>query len=189
MKFEITKEMLLKAQTYMPLKFKQTLSRQIAENCVEKMPSTYPAAHELFHAPKLAKENPALKSVLLLNTLLGFYFDITVPSEDENGKALNSYKVYDGYACSHPLNQLERFKSDFEVKNIVFDILSDYREFEKMVNNEIYARKTAYNDTPSRVLAFAALSFSPEQINKAKAEIIRINKERKETEESINPEV
>lgn len=144
--FFITNEMMKKAKTYMPLSEKEDLAKQIAELCLvplkvteeEKKDSRLPIS-------LLYGEDMANKSILVMNTLLGFYFDIDV----EDGE--DPYKIYDHYAEHHILNQLERFKSDAELKNKAFDILSDFKEFKKMVDTEIFNLRTLKNDPLHRL--------------------------------------
>lgn len=104
--FIITKEMVLKAPTYMDLRTKESLSQSIAALCLKDMKIAYQneAGQKALALPVLKKEDTALKTILLLNSFLGFYFDITLDSNED------SYEQYDYYAKSHPFNQLERLK-------------------------------------------------------------------------------
>lgn len=158
--FVLTKEMMLGAETYMPLAEKTANARLIAEACVRPMETAEQnkPADQLISLPMLCEEDYALKSILLLNTLLGYYFDIEV---DEN---TDPFETYDFYAGGHLLNQIERFKGDRETKDIAFDILEDFREFKKMVDTMIFNEKANANDPIGRLAASIEILSTPEAI-------------------------
>lgn len=158
--FVLTKEMMLGAETYMPLAEKTANARAIAEACVRPMATAEQnkPADRLISLPMLCEEDYALKSILLLNALLGYYFDVDV---DEN---MDPFKAYDFYAGGHILNQIERFKGDRETKDIAFDILEDFREFKKMVDTMIWSEKANANDPIGRLAASIEILSTPEAI-------------------------
>ena len=59
---------------------------------------------------------------------------------------------YDEIMGSHLINQMERLKSDKEIRDKVFNVMYDYNELKKMLNSEIYSRLGHLNDTLSRML-------------------------------------
>lgn len=186
--FTLTKDMLIKAKsngtTYMPLNMKEELSRQIAISCVEDMETAEQnkEANKILAMPQLKKENSGLKTVLLANTLLGFYFDIDVMAEGKE-KGLNEYDAYDYFAGGHLANQLERFKADAEVKDIAFDISSDFKEFKRFVDTEIFNEKSNNNDPIMRLNAAIGILSTPENIQELYAAMQKIGEEtEKETE-------
>lgn len=158
--FVLTKEMMLGAETYMPLAEKTANARAIAEACVRPMETAEQnkPADRLISLPMLCEEDYALKSILLLNALLGYYFDVDV---DEN---MDPFEAYDFYAGGHILNQIERFKGDRETKDIAFDILEDFREFKKMVDTIIFNEKANANDPIGRLAASIEILSTPEAI-------------------------
>lgn len=158
--FELTKDMMLKAQTYMPLSAKEDLARQIAVACIRQMKTAEQnrPADKLLSLPLMTEEDCALKSILLMNTLLGFYFNIELEETD------NPYERYDYYAGGHLMNQMERFKGDRETKDIAFDILEDFREFKKMVDTMVFNEKSNANDPLGRLSATIELLSTPENI-------------------------
>ena len=172
--FKITKEMLVKAKSYMPLNEKIAYSKSVAEICLKEYKTAEEnAIGEKFLAfPYLKGEDMGLKSVLLLNVLLGFYFDIDVKENNEK-----VYEQYDYYAGGNILNQIERFKSDYEVKDKVFDLIADYKDFKKMVDTEIYNLKTLSNDSLARLSAAMTILSSPENISKFNEELQKVLKE------------
>lgn len=158
--FILTDEMMKKAKTYMPISEKIATAKVIAKNCVGniKVAEQNKEGNKILSLPEIKSEDLALKTILLQNVLLGYYFDIDLdPNED-------SYKQYDYYAGGHLLNQLERYKSNPELKNKAFDLLTDYKEFKKLVDTEIYNCKTNENDTLGRLTASMQLLSSPKNI-------------------------
>ena len=182
MEFVLTKEMLQGAKTYMPLATKRTLAQEVAYACVVPMkrvkwdgihiiPQDEVVEDGPTSLPDLMEEDIALKMCLLQNVLLSYYFDIEMdPAED-------AYALFDHYAGSHLLNQLERFKSDRDVKNIAFDLTEDWREFKKMVDTIIYNYKMAANDPLKRFDAMLTVFSSPENIKAAAAELQKAGNE------------
>lgn len=158
--FVLTKEMMLGAETYMPLAEKTAKARAITKACVRPMKTAEQnkPADRLISLPMLCEEDYALKSILLLNTLLGYYFDVDV---DEN---MDPVEAYDFYAGGHILNQIERFKGDRETKDIAFDILEDFREFKKMVDTMIWSEKANANDPIGRLAASIEILSTPEAV-------------------------
>lgn len=156
--FELSKEMILGAKTYMPLVMKEKLGRDIARSCLSAARTSEQNRIRSVPLPDLMEENAALKSVLLLNTLLGYYFDIELKETD------NPYETYDYFAGGHLLNQIERFKSDRETKNAAFDILDDFREFRKITDTILFNEKAKANDPISRLDAAITLLATPENI-------------------------
>lgn len=175
----ITKEKMRSAKDYMPLSVKCDLAQKIADHCVveagvaEKKKKT----PELLVLPRLQEENSQLKNILLLNTLLGYYFDVDVEKTQSEYGFADSSLLYDFFAGAHVLNQIERFKSDAELKNKAFDLLADYKDFRKIVETEIYNRKNRGNDALSRLDAALAILGDPETV-KEWAELLRIEGEK-----------
>lgn len=193
MDFVLTKEMLQKAKTYMPLATKQTLAQELAYACVRPMkrikwdgihvlPKDEAVEEGPTALPDLMEEDIALKMCLLQNVLLSYYFDIEIdPGE-------NGYEVYDRYAGSHLLNQLERFKSDRDVKNIAFDLTEDWREFKKMLDTIIYNYKMAVNDPLKRFDAMLTVFSSPENVQSLMDELKKAGDEvEKKVKETKKP--
>lgn len=189
--FKVTKEMLKNAITYMPLSIKKDVSKQIAELCLVDIDTDEQnkIGESLIALPHLKGEDLALKSILMLNTLIGFYFDQDLPDTDENGEEFDSFKKYDEYAGGHLLNQIERFKSDPEVKDIVFDIMSDYKEFKKMVDTELYNMKANANDPIPRFSAAVAVLGAPETMATIIEEIKKVGEGRSEEMQKLKEQM
>lgn len=144
--FELTKDLMKKAITYMPLAEKTIFAELIARRCLKpiKPLNEKDNIDSFLVVPSVVGEDILQKEQMLLNVLLSHYFDIKIPKMDN--------KLYDKYMGSHLLNQLERFKSDSEYKTKAFDILTDFKTIKKMVDTEIYNLKTKENDIAERIL-------------------------------------
>lgn len=168
--FTLTREILAKANTYMPLGDKKALASDIARASVRPMKQVrwdgihiipdeeYDADKDPTALPDIMEEDIATKNALLLNVLLGYYLDIAVDPEAD------SAEVYDYYAGGHLLNQIERFKSDRELKNIAFDLMDDFRDFKKMVDVMIFNHKTNANDPLKRFDAMLSVLATPDNL-------------------------
>lgn len=95
--------------------------------------------------------------------------------------AVDAYERHDYYAEDHLLNQIERFKSDPEVKDIVFDLMSDYKDFKKLVDTEIYNAKANTNDLIPRLSAAIAVLTSADTMATIIEELKKLGKEKKDT--------
>lgn len=166
--FEVTRDMMERAKTYMPLQDKKELAQAIAQGCVRPMKrirwdgihvsDAEEEAKDPGALPDLVEEDLALKMCMLQNVLLSWYFDVEMDEE----KA--SYEQYDYYAGGHLLNQIERFKSDRDLKNKAFDLSEDFREFRKMVDTIIYNHKMNVNDPLKRFDAMLTVFSTPGNI-------------------------
>ena len=175
--FIITDELMENAVSYMPLQMKEDIARQIADLCLIPMKTAEQnkTGEKLLAMPYLRAENVAHKQMLLLRTLLSFYFDVEVDANE------NGYEQYDFYAGAHIYNQLERFKST-EYKAKAFDILSDFKEFRKMVETEIYNIRANWNDPIGRFTAAMQILSTPENIMALREELKKAIPEEKKEE-------
>lgn len=166
--FIITEEMVMKATDYIPLAEKSAIAKTFAEYCLDEAEVSVEEvqANSVLALPRINQENQARKQLYLLLILLDNYLHVEISDEFADD-------VYDRYAKSHPFNQLERFKScgKIELRNKVFDILTDYRELEKMLNAEIFNLKAAKNSTIDRVLAGIGVMMTPEMVQKLSTEL------------------
>lgn len=142
--FELKKEHIERAKTYMPIQDKVNLSKKIAELCIKD--AEVKEENKIFALPPEVVEDLGVKAVLLQNVLLNYYFDIEL-DEKRDG-----YEQYDYFNRKNLLNQIERFKAESDIKNKVYDLLADYKDFKRMVDVEIYNLKTSRNDTLIRIL-------------------------------------
>lgn len=159
--YVLTKETLLAANTYMPINDKEDLASQIASLCVRPMKTAEQnrPGEAMAALPSLMEEDYALKSVLLQSVLINYYLGLEYDADK------SQFEEYDRYAGGHLLNQIERFKSDRDTKDIAFDLLDDWREFKKMADTMIYNYKCNVNDPIARLAASAAVLSTPENVS------------------------
>lgn len=169
-KFVITKELIEKAKAYMPIKEKQELAEMIADMstvCI-KTAEQNAIGNGILALPPQKAEDGVTKRKCLLNVFLSFYFNIEIEKVTD--------ELYDYFGESQIFNQLERMKGCAEIKDKVFDILTDYREFKGMVDAQIFANIRNANDTPARILAGIAVTLTPEKV-KELTEMIKKEKD------------
>lgn len=115
----------------------------------------------------LWKEDNVAKAILLHNILAGYYFDIEVPAE-------KSTAFFDECGETAFMNCLERYKSDPALKDKIFDIIYDFKEFKKLVDAEIYQEKQRRNDPINRLLENIAAVTSPENMEERNKEMMKV---------------
>ena len=118
---QITKEMILEANSYVTIAEKEYLANIIAEASIkENENGTF---YERF-AMKVMQEG--------MFFLLAY---LKIPVEVKEDKS--AQEQYDEFFKDNIFNQIERLKTDNEIKAKIFDILFDYKEFCRMVDKEI----------------------------------------------------
>lgn len=174
--FELTPEMMKNAQTYMPVEIKMELAKLLAESCVVDLPDTEEnlPAGEILNLPHLKGEDMQIKQINLMTTLVSYYLQL------DYDKEMPKAEVYDYFSSAHLLNQIERYKSDKDLKDIAFDLLADYKEFKKFVDTEIYNLKQTANDPFTRFLSTMAIVNAPESLRKLVEEYQKNGKQIKE---------
>lgn len=165
----VSDSMLINSRTYIPLEEKMQYAKQIAEACVEDadVAEQNKIGEKLLPLPNLKVENMAMKKMLMLQVLLGAYLHIEIKEM--------TIKKYDEYAGCHILNQIERYRSNNTFRDIAYDLISDYREFEKIVATEIYNIKATANDPMARAIAIMQVYSTPENVQKAIEELKKMN--------------
>lgn len=174
--FELTPEMMKNAQTYMPVEIKMELAKLLAESCVVDLPDTEEnlPAGEILNLPHLKGEDMQIKQINLMTTLVSYYLQL------DYDKEMPKAEVYDYFSSAHLLNQIERYKSDKDLKDIAFDLLADYKEYKKFVDTEIYNLKQTANDPFTRFLSTMAIVNAPESLRKLVEEYQKNGKQIKE---------
>ena len=165
----LTKEAIMNAVDYIPIERKHIWCRNVASACVVKVTVTGNGAdNNLFTLPERWEENTMARQMAMASALAQNYLGIY--SEDEVLQA----KDYDEIMGSHLINQLERMKSDRDVRDKVFNIMYDFNELKKMLNTDIYSRLGHLNDTLSRALA-AMQMVRPESMQELQDQINEIS--------------
>lgn len=170
--FELTDEIMLKAVSFMPIEDKTGLAKEIAKKCVVDIPTAEQnlEGEKFLALPYIKGEDRELKSLCLMQVLLNYYLDLRVEPPFNEEK-------YNFYAGGLILNQIERFKSNFTLKNVAFDLLADYKEFRKFVDVEINNLIAVNNDTLARFVASIQIFSNPENIKKGFEELKKISED------------
>lgn len=150
-KIEITKEILLAANSYVPLELKEAWAAGNAPKCFDKLSIT--ADGEAM--PPMYMVNTGLKSRYLMAALAKLYFGLEYEA-DAADEELMSIADYDKWAGSHVINQIDRWKRDPDVKSKCFDILYDYRDLEKRFASQIGSLLNVQNDSVLRQSEYMA---------------------------------
>lgn len=164
--FELTDEIMQDAIAYMPIEEKAALAKTIAEQCVVDIPTAEQniQGEKFLALPCIKGEDRELKALCLMNVLLSHYLKINV-------KTPFNEEQYNYYAEGSILNQIERYKSNYELKNKAYDLLADFKELRKFVDVEINNLVTVNNDPLARLTASIQVFATPENIKKAVDEL------------------
>ena len=152
----LTKEIIEKANDYIPLQRKHIWCRNVASVAIQNVTiNGGDKGESAFATPDRYEENTMARQMALASVLAQNYLHIYPETE------VLQEVDYDEILSSHLINQLERLKGDRDIRDKVFNIMYDFGELKKMLNTEIYSRLGHYNDTLGR--AFVALSMSDPQ--------------------------
>lgn len=165
-RFEITEDMMRKAESYLSLTAKEAIVQTVLPGCVKRI-FDYDYEKDAYQTKEddlpttmpMYGEDTAFKSRVVMGTVLHFYLGIDI------GENLSiEPDVYDLYAGSHIMNQIERFKANPELKSKSFDMLADIRDFEKRLNCAVYSLLQLKNDVGGRVLNALGAMMSQEAL-------------------------
>lgn len=148
------------ARSYMPLEEKMALAYSIAPKCVLAAIADGGA----IKIPNIYIEDNAVKAVYLMQVLVERYIGIPAKSKFTSVD-------YDYYAGGHILNQIERFKGNSALKDKAFDLLSDFKDFKKLLDCEIINEKTKKNDALMRGTLCIQALVSADNIKALKEEL------------------
>lgn len=192
-KITITGGMIKKANTYIPVMEKQRMVEAIAPLCVAKVKLSYVPTgandDEAKAAPDRHQEVKCLTNLFLMGILAHEY--LRVPYEGDEPK--EGYRhlqmpanIYDQWAGSHVMNQLERLKKDKELTEVIFDLMYDYKELRFLLTNEIETILGHNNDPVWRLMDAFNHAVTAE-VNGAIEPMIAQAKERAEREKAKEP--
>ena len=185
--YKFTAETIINAESYVPLAKKVEFINYASERCFTSLKITSnPETAQAKVMPSMYKINAALKSRYLLGAFLKLYLkEEYVPVEGDEW--LLSQDDYDNYKSGHLFNEMNRFKSNNEIRDKVFDILSDFKELTTMFEEELAGSLHALNDVVSRIYIAFTEMVTPDQvsemlndINQSKDEIEQYIAEHKE---------
>ena len=156
-KIEIVKN----ATDYIPLMKKQEMAETIAQKCIVKVLMKYTEkgdGTDSVPMPDRYQEYHMYTNLYLMGVLAHEYLHIPYEG-DGTGKEIIDYEnlkmpanVYDQWGASHVLNQLEQMKTDRELREKVFDLLNDYKDFRWMLAHEIDILLGHNNDVVTRMM-------------------------------------
>lgn len=165
-RFELTEDMMRKAESYLSLSAKEAIVQTVLPGCVKRI-FDYDYEKDAYQTKEddlpttmpMYGEDTAFKSRVVMGTVLHFYLGIDI------GENLSiEPEVYDLYAGSHIMNQIERYKANPELKSKSFDMLADIRDFEKRLNCAVYSLLQLKNDVGGRVLNALGMMMSQEAL-------------------------
>lgn len=163
--FKITREMLLseKARTYVPAAEKLRLAEKAAVLCVSDISAKFTVGAAEVDLPDFHGKDTEIFSRLMLGALYHLYLgqDIDGVSGDGEMMALDDY---DRAGAAHPLNTMVRFKGDPALRDLVYDLLADYKELREMADRAVADRIAALNDPVSRFFAAQTMAMTPEAL-------------------------
>lgn len=151
-RFEVTKEMMENADSYMPIVMKEGISASVARACVRDTADIHPLLSKEedendYNVPPMYGEDTGAKARIMLTILMSYYLKVW----DRDKSFMCEDGEYDAVMESHIMNQIERFKAT-DLREKAFDILSDYKELEKYVNCAIYSVLREKNDPVLRMM-------------------------------------
>ena len=193
--YKFTAETIVNAESYVPLAKKLEFINYAAERCYTSLRITSnPETAQAKVMPSMYKVNAALKSRYLMGAFLKLYLkEEYIPVEGDEW--LMSQDDYDNFKSGHLFNEMNRFKSNNEIRDKVFDILSDYKELTTMFEEELLGSLNALNDVVSRIYMAFTDMLTPEQvtdmindINHSKDELEQYIAERKQEEAAAEEE-
>lgn len=152
-----------KVNTYIALAAKTEWVSLISDSCMDKVSLSF--MDEAM--PNMYMENADRKSRYLLGFFLRLYLNWNWEhSEDESqsDEWLVPYDVYDKWMRGHIFAQIEKFKADKDVKDICFNLLAEYKDVERRLNNEIYGKLQIKNDPVARQIMQQQMTMTPEAI-------------------------
>ena len=182
--YVVTEEAMESVNTYLPIRIKTELVDQIAEKCILPSQITASIDGEEMTMPTMYREDSNKKSRYLMGVFVRLYLCGTFESGDDKDIWLIPEDEYDKWAGGHIFNQIERFKQNPKFKNTCFDMMSDYKDFEKRLNVEVYSYLNAMNDDVARQLAAMQASVTPDSMEAIMEQVEKLQKIESEMKEN-----
>lgn len=172
----LDEEAVKRAETYIPLAEKYAISKILAQGCIEQ---NEVQDSSIFPMPPKWKETIIGKRMVMMYVLVGLYLKLIDAQElyENVPKMTFSTRQYDQY--SQVFSQLERLKKhrDEEVRNQAYSILSDYREFERILTAEIHNILDQKNDLCVRLIGMLEMQTNPEAVQSATEQLKTVTEE------------
>lgn len=160
-------ESLKKADTYLPLARKMAIVRILAPGCIEQVDMHLENDRlGIQPMPPRWQESPLGKRLVMSYVLAGLYLhQIDVNGLYQKNPSFDfSARQYDTFSQMYAQMDAFRRGRDGEAKAAASAILSDYKDFEKLLNAEIFNLLQVKNDVCSRVVMMFTMQASPEAI-------------------------
>lgn len=156
---KITPEIIDQACDYIPLMEKQKMAETIGQKCVARVQMTMVGTDGRKKGlPDRFQETQLLTNLYLMGILAKCYLHIPYDGDGDTREDNPYYglqmplNVYDRFAGSHVMNQLEQLKTDKACKDKIYNILYDYRKLQRMISAEIEMAVEHQNDVVWRFL-------------------------------------
>ena len=172
----ITREELLKANTYVPFMEKASFVIKNSEKCFDTLNIMANTNDESKAMPPLYRVGEFAKSRYLMCALAKLYLKDEVGTVDGD-EWLMAIDEYDKYAGGHIFEQINKFKSDAELRDICFNLLNDYKDLAKKFDSAINGLLIAMNDPVSRAVSYLATATTPENIQESMNELEKLKGE------------
>ena len=152
MSIKITIEDILNANDYIHAVERQELIESIAPKCIVKVRTSYipTGATESVPIPDRFQEYGMLTSLYLMGVLAVKYLNRPFEGSDESLQM--PANIYDEWAGSHVLSQIEAMRSDKTVHDKACHILQDFYAFRTALYREIETNLGHQNDIVWRLL-------------------------------------
>lgn len=175
----ITEDIILNSTLYIPIAKKSALARTFAEDCISKV--EIKLNDDVL--PPRYQENPMMKSLYGMMTLLAEYLHM-LPTDDDGNVSIGA-ATFDEWGEASIMNQLDRMKSskNQEIRNRVYDILDDYREFYRMLGVEISSILANKNDMLSRFMQYFQSEITPDLMKGLMDNLTSVMQEAKDYQE------
>ena len=179
----ITEDIILNATLYIPIEKKSALARSFAQDCISKVEIKLSGDDSSSILPPRYQENPMMKSMYGMMTLLSEYLHMM--QKDDDGNITMDAKTFDEWGEASIMNQLDRMKSskNQEIRNRVYDVLDDYREFYRMLGVEISSILANKNDILSRFMQYFQSEITPDIVKGLMDNLTSVAQEAKEYQE------
>lgn len=167
-KFLLTEAIIEKARKYLTIAEKEAFAERNATLCFD----TLQIKTNGDVMPPMYKENAAKKQRVLMGALVNAYLGLNAETQD--GGDMLTEEAYDRFGESHIFTQIERMKrrtEDSDIRDAIFELMSDYFQLDKILSCEIHGLLDAQNDivTRQQQATDAAMKQLPQAIEALKA--------------------
>lgn len=172
----ITREELLNANTYVSFMDKFRFVNETSEKCFDTLNIMATSGNDSKAIPPVYRAGEFAKSRYLMCAFAKLYLKDEVGTTDDD-EWLMAIDEYDKYAGGHVFEQINKFKSDAELRDICFNLLNDYRDLCRKFETAVNGLLVAMNDPVSRAVAYLATVTTPESIQESMEELEKAKEE------------